>query len=108
MQTSTIQIQANIQWRTIRTESGRFISVCDPLGLTTEADDYPELYSMIGETIHHLFLDLLHDNELDKFLKERGWSAHLPSNLNPNDNVHFDVPWEVIMPGPRDPSRAFN
>ena len=106
--TPTIAINANVQWRVARLKSGRFMAVCDPLGVTTEGDDVPDVFGMIGETMQCLFLDLLMDNELDKFLQDRGWSANKPHEFHPHEEVAFDVPWEVIMTGHGDPARTFN
>ncbi len=92
---TTIQIQATINWLVQRTPSGAWVGVCDPLGLTVEASDEVELRSVIGEAQHYLFLDLLEDGELDRFLRERGWHATAPIPLTIPEGVRFDVPFNL-------------
>ena len=40
---------------------------CDALGLAMEGDSLDELHSLIAESCHLLFEDLLKDGELEKF-----------------------------------------
>lgn len=92
----TIQIQAQMVWKAKPLTTGGWIGVCDPLGVTIEASDQAELRSMIEETHHTLFLDLLQDGELEQFLHERGWQAHVPIPTGvPQGGVRFDVPFQV-------------
>jgi hypothetical protein len=69
-----------------------------------EADSLDELHGVIPEAIHLLMIDLLEDNELDKYLRERGWQAlNMPSR--PDGDVQFDVPWQLIAEGARGTER---
>jgi len=90
-----IAIQSQLKWVATKTRSGKWIGECDPLNIAMEADSLDELYSLIPESIHLMFTDLLEDNELDAFLRERGWEAHYPVNRNAKD-MGFHVPWELI------------
>lgn len=105
-QIKLIQIQgrAQLQWRAERTESGRWIAICQPMNLVTEADSLDELHSVINEVLQLLLVDLLRDNELEAFLREHGWQAHLPAAINPAD-VHFNVPWQLVAEGSHDSAR---
>ena len=93
---TTIQIQARLAWLARKNTRGVWIGVCDALGLTLEAATDSDLKSLIEETHHTLFLDLLEDGELDAFLRDRGWQAMgpLPTHF-PDGGVRFDVPYEV-------------
>jgi len=95
-----IKIRAdNILWEAKQSSaSKRWIAVCDSLNLVLEADSTDELHSLIGEAMHLLLLDLLEDNELDAFLRERGWQS-VPDSVQQADGVEFDVPWQLLVAG---------
>ncbi len=102
-----IEGQAQLQWRAHRSGSSkRWIGICDALKLVTEADTLDELHSVIDEAIQLLLTDLLVDNELDQFLRERGWkAANLPTRANVQQPVQFSVPWQLIAESTRDSKR---
>ena len=103
---NTIVLKAQIQWRaTFRDASKRWIGICDPMNLAVEADSLDELYSVIDETMHVVLLDLLLDDELDRYLQERGWQARGAPVAAKTEDIKFDVPWELIAEGARDPER---
>jgi hypothetical protein len=82
------------KWRRSST-STRYIAVCDALNLCLEADSEEELKSLIPEAMHLLMIDLLADNEIDEYLREKGWQAlNLPQQ--PENDVEFHVPFELI------------
>lgn len=93
-----IEGSAQVQWRAERGESGRWIAVCQPMSLVTEADSLDELHSVINESMQLLLVDLLKDNELEPFLREHGWKAHLPTTVDPSV-VQFNVPWQLVAEG---------
>lgn len=90
-----IQVETAIEW--VATRSGKmWIAECEALGLATESESLDELHSLIPETCFALFVDLLHDNELHRFLEERGWHAvGVPDDPSLTD-VEFDFPWHLI------------
>ncbi|MGH9638271.1 MAG: hypothetical protein ACRD72_25840 [Candidatus Angelobacter sp.] len=95
-----IKIQANVIWRAKQSStSNRWIAVCEPMNLVLEGDSVDELRSLINETTHMLMLNLLEDNELEEFLRARGWSAVNFPSKKPSDGVEFDVPWELLVSG---------
>lgn len=96
-----VQAQANVQWRAHCTHSRVWIGVCDPMNLSVQASSLDELHSVINETMNLLFLDLLVDNELDRFLKDHGWKvARIPQKVaGSEEDIKFDVPWELIADG---------
>ena len=101
----TVQIQTKVEWRAQRSGStNRWIGVCEALNLSTEAESLDGLHSLIPETIHLLMVDLLADNELDQYLRDKGWRAvGVPSA--PDGDVEFDVPWYLVAEGARDSQR---
>jgi predicted RNase H-like HicB family nuclease len=97
MNETVVQIQANIQWQVMQTPANHYVGVCEPMNLSMEASSLDELQSLINETLQLMFEDLLHDNELDAYLREHGWQAkNIPVGQFPAD-VKFEVPWEMTM-----------
>jgi hypothetical protein len=90
-----VTINTNVPWRVAHSKTTHHIvGICDPLNLCLEADSEDELHSLIPEAIHLLMKDLFEDNELDKFLREKGWQAiGLPAR--PDGDVQFDIPWHI-------------
>jgi hypothetical protein len=97
MSTVKIQINANLEWQLERTRRGRILAICEPLGLTLEADSQEEALSLINEGLHYFFLDHLAEGTLEKFLMSKGWRAStpLPLHYTPGDVVTFDVPFSL-------------
>jgi predicted RNase H-like HicB family nuclease len=91
-----VQIEANVVWRSFKSPtSSRYVAVCDELNLCLEGESEDELKSLIPEAMHLLMIDLLEDNEIDAYLRAKGWQAtNLPQRRS--DNVEFDVPFEMI------------
>lgn len=97
-----VKVRGKLEWRTSRSAtSQRWIGVCDPMNLTMEADSLDELFSVIGETMQLVLADLLADDELDEYLRERGWTAgNLPQSRDVSD-IRFDVPWQLVAESAR-------
>jgi len=93
--------QAQLQWVTAKGASSKkhVIGVCEPMNLVVEADSLDELYSLIPETLHLMLFDLLVDNELDGFLREIGWQVQGELPAKPTEDLRFDVPWQLVVPG---------
>lgn len=103
----TITLQSQLQWKAgLNPESGRWIAVCDEMNLVMEANSLDELHSLINEAIQILLMDLLRDNELDRYLRERGWKAlNVPRKLPADEDLRFDVPWELVARNALDSER---
>lgn len=100
-----VMAKAQLQWRAERSEpGGRWVAVCPAMNLTTEADSLDELHSLINETMQLVLLDLLRDNELQRFLRDRGWKAQVPAQVDPAE-IQFNVPWQLVAKGAHDPAR---
>lgn len=100
-QRQIIKIQANVGWKVFRSPtSKRWLAVCDDLNICLEGDSETELRSLIPEALHLMMFDLLSDQELDQFLREKGWSASMIP-VRPEAEIKFDVPWHIIAEGAR-------
>lgn len=97
--TVTVTLEAQIQWHAKPSDtSKRWIGICEPMNLAMEADSLDELHSVINETLDLVLTDLLRENELEAYLRARGWHAiNMPAN--PRQDVNFEVPWELIVAG---------
>ena len=97
-----IEVQSTLEWTAVRSNScGKWIAECEPLDLVIEGDTLEELYSVIGEASSVLFTDLFADNELEDFLRDRGWHAvNLPSgSIAESEDLEFSVPWNLVAEG---------
>lgn len=91
----TVQIQGNVEWKCFRASSGHWVGVCAPLKLTVQADTWAELMEDISHTLDMMFKDLLESQELERFLRDHGWTL---AGVIPHTsrNVRFDVPFDPV------------
>ena len=103
---AVVPINVKLEWRAMRSaSSSRWIGICDALNLSMEAESLDELHSLIPETIHLLMTDLFEENELDQYLRTKGWHAvNIPTG--PVGDIEFDVPWYLVAEGARDFQRS--
>jgi predicted RNase H-like HicB family nuclease len=94
-----INVQAKLTWKCFRSNGGHWVGVCDPLRLTVQADSWTDLMENIGDTLDAMLKDLLRSNELDKFLRDHGWTAMGQIPARPGKDVRFDVPFIPSMTG---------
>ena len=103
----TVHIQAKLTWKWGRTKHGSYIAVCDPIAQTVHAERFPELLETINEALDSTFKELSSSGDLEKFLRERGWSsADLPIPRT-RRNIRFDVPFDLKGVRQRDLEEAF-
>ena len=102
-----IQVDGQVQWQVCKTDTGHWVAMCEPFGLTMEGESLDELYDNIGESVQLLFEDLLDDGELDSFLKARGWTAQ-PLEVEKDGGVEFAVPFELLVQSGRDSAHTIN
>lgn len=93
-----IRVDANVPWKVLQAKGGNWVGVCESLKLTVQAETWAELMEDIGRTLDALLQDLFESNELDQFLKDRGWRLFRPIPSRP-DGVRFDVPFFPAMMG---------
>ena len=77
-------------------DTGRWVGICDELGITVEGEDLDELHSVFGEAVNLLLVDLIEEGDLVAFLRERGWSE--TEEIDPS----APVPWSLVAPGESD------
>ncbi len=92
-----VQVQAQVKWEFYQDQpSKRWIAVCNPLGITIEADTHTELRENIEDALRLFMRSTFEDGELERFLREHGWKAlNIPANARAND-IKFDVQIELI------------
>jgi predicted RNase H-like HicB family nuclease len=102
------QLNAQVQWAVVRDEAAqRWVAICDPMGITVEADSHTELRENITDAMNLMLVNLLRSGELDHFLKARGWQAHpLIEQVEESDSdtPFFDVPIELVAQRANDPA----
>lgn len=93
-----VRIDAQIPWRAYLATDGQWVAECDPLGLTALGANWDALERTVGEIQNDLFLGLLRDGELDRFLKNHGWksNAPIPKRLSKSRRVSMDVPRKIV------------
>ena len=93
-----VRIDANVPWNVLQAKGGNWVGVCEPLKLTVQAETWADLMEDMGQTLDALLKDLLSSNELDRFLRDRGWTliGAIPQR---QDDVRFDVPFFPAMVG---------
>jgi predicted RNase H-like HicB family nuclease len=104
--TTVITVNANLEWRAQRGDDAGWVAFCDALGLATEAETLDELHSLIPEAIHLLLIDLFEDNELDAFLKTRGWQTTQVQAASNDDYPVRVPPWQLSVAGGNGSARA--
>lgn len=90
-----IQLEGPLQWRYNRTKEGPFVAVCDALKITLESDSWSDLLEDMALAIDAILKDMFATNDLDPFLRERGWTfaGPLPNRLA---EIQFEIPFELI------------
>ena len=95
-----IEVKSRVEWTATQIESShKWIAECEALGVSMEGDSLDELHSLIPEAFFALFIDLLEDDELDQFLRERGWQAMNKPSGPIHDDIEFSIPWDLVAPG---------
>lgn len=87
-----VRVAANVQWKCRQGNGGNWVGICDALKLTVQAETWADLMEDIGHTLDALLKDLLSADELNRFLRDRGWVVlgAIPKHL---EEVRFDVPF---------------
>jgi hypothetical protein len=91
---TTVQIQGNLVWKWGRTKAGNYIAVCDPIAQTVQAGKFGELLETMYEALDSTFRELFSSGDLEKFLRDRGWSLTAPMPRT-QKNVRFEMPFDL-------------
>lgn len=84
-----VRIEGKVEWEIRIADGYSYVGICDPLGLTLQAETWAAMMEEIGAVQNLLFKDLCETNELDRFLRERGWIA----KGEPDVGAIFDLPF---------------
>ena len=104
-----VEIKGDIPWLVTRSWTGPWIGICEPLKLTTQADTWSELMTDISWAMETVFEDLLETGDLEKFLRERGWTTQPVCTAQARfRKVKFDVPFFPRMVDPSDQAQALS
>jgi predicted RNase H-like HicB family nuclease len=88
-------VAAGVVWRVARDpHSGEYIGFCDVLNLNAVGDTWEDFQACANEAIEVLFRDLYRENEVEDFLRERGWKlvGEMPKSRRA---PRFDVPFGI-------------
>ena len=101
-----VRIDANLQLQCFRAKSGDWIGVCEPLKITVQSETWGELMEDFADTLNGMLADLLSTNELDRFMRDHGWTTigQIPSKP---ENVRFDLPFFPAVTANNGPQRSF-
>ena len=104
-----VEIKGDIPWLVTRSRTGPWIGVCEPLKLTTQADTWGELMSDISWAMEAVFEDLLETGDLERFLRERGWTTQPVDTPQARfQKIKFDVPFFPRMVDPSDQAQTLS
>lgn len=101
---TVVRINGKVECKILQGRGGNWIAVCDSLQLTIQANTWANLMEDIGFTLDVILRDLLSSNELERFIKERGWTlvGRIPRR---HTDVCFDLPFFPAMMKPHDSQR---
>lgn len=91
-QQQIVRIQAKVDWRAVRAKGGSWVAACDPLKITLQSETWAELMEDIALALDAMLNEMLKSNELERFLKDRGWKL-VGTVPNRPRKVRFDVPF---------------
>lgn len=77
-------------------DTGRWVGICDELGIVVEGEDLDELHSLFGEALSLLLVDLIEEGDLVAFFRDRGWTD--TEEIDPSGSV----PWNLVASGESD------
>jgi hypothetical protein len=79
-----------------RAKGGNWVAICEPFALTIQSETWALLMEDFAQTLNALFIDLLEDGELERFLSDRGFQILGPLPPKPDD-IWFDVPFNPTV-----------
>jgi len=53
-----VHISGSLNWQCLRTQSGPWVAVCDPLNLTIQSETFADLMEDVSLTLNDMFRDL--------------------------------------------------
>ncbi len=95
---TVVRINAKLAWKVQPAQGGNYVAICKPLGLAIQSETWSNLMEDIALTLDAMLKDLLESNDLDKFLRDHGWTL-VGSIPNRREDLHFDLPFFPVMMG---------
>ena len=93
---TVVRVDGKVKCMIKQGKAGNWIGVCEPLKLTFQSDTWANLMEDIAFTLDAILKDLLSSNELNKFLKEQGWTL-VGSIPHSRTDMRFDLPFIPAM-----------
>lgn len=91
---TVVTIRGEIPWTfALNPATGLYIGFCEPLGLNADGETFHDLRECMEEATDLLFHALYEDDELDAFLREKGWEL-VEGGVAPGAEPSFDVPFD--------------
>jgi len=91
-----VRVDGKVPCNILHTKGGNWVAICEPLKLTLQAETWANLMEDIAFTLDAILKDLLSSNELNKFLKDKGWKliGRIPRH---STDMRFDLPFIPAM-----------
>jgi hypothetical protein len=89
---TVVRIDGRVECKILRAKGGNWLAICESLKLTLQADTWANLMENIALTLDAILKDLLSSNELDKFMREHGWTL-IGSIPHRRAGMRFDLPF---------------
>lgn len=86
-----VRIDGQVQCNILQARGGNWVAICDALKLTIQSDTWVDLMEDMAFTLDAILKDLLSSNELNKFLRDKGWKIVGRIPRHPTD-MRFDLP----------------
>jgi predicted RNase H-like HicB family nuclease len=97
-----IAIKAQLEWKYARTKSNKYIAICPALKQTLQANSFGEMLEVIKEALDSTFQALLETGDLQRFLREHGWSSSGQLSEKTKQCRRFEVPFDLNQVRERD------
>ena len=95
---TVIHVEGSVSWRAFRDpSSGRWVAICDAIGLATDADTWVQLQERTQRHLSCLFDGLLRDHKLEAFFRSKGWHVRDGMPEHSSQDVHYDIPIELLI-----------
>lgn len=93
---TVVRIDGRVGWKARQSEGGNWVAICDPLRLTLQAKTWADLMEDITLTLDAMLKDLLSSDELDRFMREHGWTL-VGSIPDRQASIRFDLPFSTAI-----------
>jgi len=92
-----VRTDSPVKWHVTLSSFGRWIGVCEPLGLTAEGKSLEDLRQNIERSIQRLMEQLTSTGEFDSFLAERGWRGMPAAGEPQQHSAQYRIPIQLVV-----------